>query len=68
MPLTAINSRWPVTNERGAGTVSITIRDYDHMLCLADKYSMMSQCDDAQSIIVLHILDWHCVVIPVNIL
>jgi len=40
----------------GAGTISITIRNYRHILCLADTYWMMSHSEDAQSIIVLPIL------------
>ena len=52
----------------GAGTVSVTIMDYQHIPCLTDIYSMISQCEDEQSIIVLHKLDWHCIAMPVDMI
>jgi len=42
-----------------AGTVTIEISNYKHVPCSADKYSMISECEDSQPIIVLTKLDGH---------
>jgi len=75
MPLQNANRRqlYMTRNKRmtrvlGAGTISVTIRDYQHIPCLIDKNSMISQCEDAQSIIVLHKLEWPCVAMPVDMI